>query len=123
MVVSSGILQPLGPLPWVTEDEVSVKLSDLTSPDAPATITVDQTAEFMGLSRGAVYEGVKRGDIPSLRVGRRILIPVTPLLNWLGTSKNMIQVVVPQEPPELTPRAARALLRILFDAAMREDRE
>jgi hypothetical protein len=30
-------------------------------------------------------------------------------------------VIVPEDPPELTPKAARALLRDLFDAAMSED--
>ena len=98
-----------------------MKLSDLTAPDAPATITVDQAAEVLGLSRSAVYEGVKRHQIPSLRLGRRILIPVARLLDWLGVKKDTT-VVVPDEPPELTPKAARALLRILFDTAMREDR-
>lgn len=28
-----------------------------------------------GLSRAAVYRGIERGEIPSVRIGRRILIP------------------------------------------------
>jgi excisionase family DNA binding protein len=99
---------------------MAMKLNDLTALDTPATITVDQAAEVLGLSRDSVYEGVKREQIPSLRIGRRILIPVAKFLEWLG-AKNETMVVVPDEPPELTPRAARALLRIPFDAAMRED--
>jgi excisionase family DNA binding protein len=30
------------------------------------------------LSRGAVYEGIERGEIPSIRIGKRILIPKAP---------------------------------------------
>ena len=40
------------------------------------TITVEKTAKALNISRGAAYEGVRRGDIPSFRVGRRILIPM-----------------------------------------------
>jgi excisionase family DNA binding protein len=99
---------------------VALRLTYLTGADVPATITVEQTAEVLSLSRSAVYEGVKRGDIPSLRIGRRIIIPVGKLLDWLGAKKDLT-VIVPDEPPELTPRAARALLRILLDAAMKEE--
>lgn len=64
-----------------------MNLSDLTASEAPATITVDQAAEVLGLSRGAVYEGVKRDQIPSLKVGRRIIIPVEKFVEWLGAKK------------------------------------
>jgi excisionase family DNA binding protein len=85
-----------------------MKLSDLTAPDARATITVQQTAEVMGLSTRAVYEGVMREEIPSLRVDRRVIIPVARLLEWLGVKKENVSVIPPDELPELTPRAARA---------------
>jgi excisionase family DNA binding protein len=102
------------------EDEVEMNLTDLTASEAPATITVEQVAEVLQLSRSTVYESVKRAQIPSLRVGRRIVIPVPRFLEWLGAKKETT-VVVPSNPPELTPRAARALLGVLFDAAMRDD--
>jgi excisionase family DNA binding protein len=95
-------------------------MNDLTGPNAPATISVEQTAEILGLSRSTVYEAVKRGEIPTLNVGRRILVPVAKLLDWLG-AKRELTVIVPDKPPELTPRAARALLRILMDAALRDE--
>jgi len=67
-----------------------------------------------------VYESIKRNQIPWLRIGRRIVIPVARFLKWLG-AKKQTTVVVPDDPPELTPKAARVLLRLLFDVAMRED--
>ncbi len=39
------------------------------------TLTVDETASALGISRNAAYEGVRRGEIPSIRVGRRLLVP------------------------------------------------
>ena len=75
---------------------MGMNLSDLTASDVPATITVDQAAEILQLSRDSVYEGVKRDQIPSLRVGRRIVLPVPRFLEWLGAKKDST-VVVPDE--------------------------
>jgi excisionase family DNA binding protein len=50
----------------------------------PLTLTVEQAAELLGISRGLAYEGVRAGDIPSVRIGRRILIPRGRLLELLG---------------------------------------
>lgn len=41
----------------------------------PATITVDEAAHVLGISRELAYRGVHNGEIPSLRIGRRILVP------------------------------------------------
>jgi len=39
------------------------------------TYSVEEVAEVLGISRAFVYECVNRGEIPHLRIGRRILIP------------------------------------------------
>ncbi len=39
------------------------------------TLTVDEAAQILGISRALAYELVTRGDIPSLRLGRRIVVP------------------------------------------------
>ena len=44
-----------------------------------ATIDVDQAAHVLGISRGAAYEAARRGDIPTLRFGRRLVVPVAGL--------------------------------------------
>jgi excisionase family DNA binding protein len=41
----------------------------------PWVFTVAQTAELLGLGRNQTYEAVQRGDIPSIRIGKRILVP------------------------------------------------
>ncbi len=48
-------------------------------------LTVEEAALFLGLGRSAVYEACRRGELPTRRLGRRILIPVPALLEWLGT--------------------------------------
>ena len=39
------------------------------------TLSVDEVAEALGVSRGLAYEAVRQGEIPSIRVGKRILVP------------------------------------------------
>lgn len=39
------------------------------------TLSVEEAAEALGLSRAFAYEAVNRGEIPSIRIGRRILVP------------------------------------------------
>jgi len=44
-------------------------------PDRRLTLTVEEAAQLLGISRALAYEAVQRGEIPHLRVGRRILVP------------------------------------------------
>jgi excisionase family DNA binding protein len=39
------------------------------------TYTVDEVAQKLGISRGAAYEAAKSGEIPAIRIGRRIVCP------------------------------------------------
>ena len=43
------------------------------------TYTVDEAAELLGIGRNGAYEGVKSGEIPSIRIGKRILVPKVAL--------------------------------------------
>jgi excisionase family DNA binding protein len=43
------------------------------------TLTVEEAAASLGISRASAYEAVRRGDIPAIRIGRRIL---SPGLRW-----------------------------------------
>lgn len=52
-----------------------------------ATITVEQTAQLLGLGRTAAYEAARRGEFPTRRLGRRIVVPVPALLEWLGVPR------------------------------------
>jgi excisionase family DNA binding protein len=46
-------------------------------------ITVDEAAKLLGVGRNVTYEAVRTGQIPSIRIGRRIIIPRAALLNML----------------------------------------
>jgi excisionase family DNA binding protein len=65
----------------VVERTMSANLE--TSPPERRVATVDETAVILRLSRGATYEGIRRKEIPSVRVGRRLLVPVAALERML----------------------------------------
>lgn len=48
------------------------------------TISVPETAALLGVSRNSAYEAARRGEIPVLEIGRRLVVPVARLLDLLG---------------------------------------
>ncbi|WP_208542859.1 helix-turn-helix domain-containing protein [Nocardioides euryhalodurans] len=41
----------------------------------PATLTVPEAGTLLGLGRDASYAAANRGELPVLRIGRRLLVP------------------------------------------------
>lgn len=39
------------------------------------TMTVEEAAHMLGISRNSAFRAVQRGELPAVRIGRRILIP------------------------------------------------
>lgn len=56
----------------------------IPDPSVKPTLTVEETAHVLGIIRGGAYEGVRSGDIPSLRIGRRVIVPTAQLRALLG---------------------------------------
>ena len=50
------------------------------------TFTVEEAAKILGLGRSAAYQAAQRGDIPTLRIGRRLLVPTAGLEQMLGVT-------------------------------------
>lgn len=45
----------------------------------PLTLTVDHAAQLLGISRGLAYEPVRRGELPAIRLGRRLVVPANAI--------------------------------------------
>lgn len=52
-----------------------------------ATISVEQAAKLLGVGRTAAYEAARRGEFPTRKLGRRVVVPVPALLEWLGVAR------------------------------------
>ncbi len=56
---------------------------NLTQLQDRATISVSDAAALLGISRNTAYEAARTGQLPILRLGRRLLVPVPALLRML----------------------------------------
>jgi excisionase family DNA binding protein len=54
-------------------------MSDNATSTGRATVTVTEAAKRLGIGRNQAYEAVHRGQVPAIRIGKRILIPVAAL--------------------------------------------
>lgn len=46
-------------------------------------LSVEEVARLLGIGRNGAYEAIQRGEIPHLRIGRRIMIPRDRFEEWL----------------------------------------
>jgi excisionase family DNA binding protein len=52
-------------------------------PEDRLTVTVEEAAQLLGISRTMAFQAVRSGEIPAIRVRRRILVPVARLNDLL----------------------------------------
>ena len=55
--------------------------------NTPTVFTVDEVARILRIGRISAYQAIERGDVPSIRIGRRILIPRMALEQMLTRPK------------------------------------
>jgi excisionase family DNA binding protein len=60
-----------------------------------ATATVPVAAKLLGISRNSAYEAVRRGEIPSITIGRRKLVPLAALEQLLASARYVTPVRSP----------------------------
>lgn len=69
------------------------------------TITVVEAAEYLGVSKDLVYNMVKVGQLPFIRIGRRVLFRVETLERWMQNQEMQCQNTSPtadQDEPNLS---------------------
>lgn len=52
------------------------------------TLTVTEAAHILGIGRSAAYEAARSGQIPTIRIGKRIIVPLAALERMLETPKS-----------------------------------
>ena len=61
-----------------------VKSEEVPDPKVRPVVSLwPETAGWMELGRSAVYQAAERGEIPTLKVGRRVLVPTAALRKLL----------------------------------------
>ena len=65
---------------------------DIVDSQERLAFSVDEARRLLGLGRGSMYEAVRTGQIPSIRIGRRIIIPRVGIEQLLAkASMNTLQ--------------------------------
>jgi excisionase family DNA binding protein len=58
----------------------------------PKTTTIDEAAKVLGIGRNQAYAAAKRGEIPIIRIGKRILVLREPLKRMLdGVADDLLR--------------------------------
>lgn len=52
----------------------------------PDVLEVEEVQKMLRIGRNAIYKLLKKGDIKSLRVGKKYIIPKTSVINFLSTA-------------------------------------
>ena len=65
-----------------------------------STVTVERAASILGIGRSSAYALARSGELPTLRLGRRLVVPVAGLRRLLGETS-------PED--ALSPRAADSM--------------
>ncbi len=48
----------------------------------PVSVRIDQAAEMMGTSEDNLRKWIRKAGFPYIRVGRRIIVPVSQMRRW-----------------------------------------
>jgi excisionase family DNA binding protein len=51
------------------------------------TVTIEEAGKVLGISRSLAYEAARRGELPTFRIGRRLLVPLSAIDRLLSDKK------------------------------------
>ena len=51
-----------------------------------ATYTIEEVAKILGIGRNTAYEAARTGQIPVIRIGKRLLVPAIGLDKMLSST-------------------------------------
>ena len=65
--------------------------------ELPDVLTVAEASGVLRLSRNATYEAIQRGEVPAVRIGRRLLVPKAGLVRMLDALQSRAPAYLPAE--------------------------
>lgn len=83
--VVNEVLRRLGSTAALQEPEyLDNSTSQQSSPGTKMTLSVREAAELIGISKPKMYELIHSNEIPSIHVGKKIVIARQALMDWLS---------------------------------------
>ncbi len=62
-------------------------LADAGLEGLPTVLTIPETAKILRIGRNSAYEAARRGQIPTVKIGKRLLVPRKALEHLLAGAK------------------------------------
>ena len=51
--------------------------------------SVQEAAEVLGSSKSYMYELARRGEVPALKLGKRLVVPKEKFIKWINEEKEL----------------------------------
>ena len=67
----------------VPREQIETRPAEVMTEPQRLVLKPSEVAEALAVSRGTVYEMIRRGEIPSIRMGRNVRVPRKALERWL----------------------------------------
>jgi excisionase family DNA binding protein len=68
----------------------------IPDPSDKPTMTVEEVALVLGISRASAYQAVRTGEVPSVRIGHRIVIPTAAVRRILEVDGDTRPLATPR---------------------------
>ncbi|MBK5222033.1 MAG: helix-turn-helix domain-containing protein [Acidimicrobiia bacterium] len=82
----------------------------------PLTLTVEEAGRALGVGRSTAYELVRSGDLASIRLRRRIVVPTAHVAEQLGVTLDQVRAALwPITTRAATPTTAERVHRAAVD--------
>ncbi len=82
--------EELPPTPGIAD------LADAGLESLPTVLTIPETAKILRIGRNSAYEAARRGQIPTIKIGKRLLVPRNALERLLAGAKGDKKKAAPQ---------------------------
>ena len=61
---------------------------NMAANEASKVLTVEEAGRWLGIGRSAAYDAIQRNELPHIRIGRRIVVPIKALERMLDGSSD-----------------------------------
>ena len=84
-------------------------MSDITArhavpdPVERPTLSVNEAAGILQISPSTLYDALRAGELPCIRVGRRLLVPTARLRDLLGLADDPLIAAHDEQPTRVQP--------------------
>ncbi len=79
------------------------------------TLTVPEAGKVLGLGRNSSYDAARRGEIPTVRIGKRLLVPRAALAKLLGQTDDDFDLDLAATSPAGSGRSGHGLPTVRQD--------